>query len=167
MSLLTFLFSVHGRMNRGPFWAVRIAQVLGWIACILFIYVFVHSYRGTPPGNEWYMLAVGFAAIVICALMIWSDVAISAKRLHDHDKSAWWLLLVYSSGVLIALATAVDHAGFDGVGPVSPFLHLAGRSIFIWASVELGYLRGTVGPNRFGPDLLPPVAVAEGVTWIF
>jgi hypothetical protein len=66
--------------------------------------------------------------------------------------------------VLVALAAAVDHAGFDGVRPVSLFLGLAGLGIAIWAFVELGCLRGTMGPNRFGSDLLAPVAVAESVT---
>jgi uncharacterized membrane protein YhaH (DUF805 family) len=28
-------------------------------------------------------------------------------------------------------------------------------AITIWAIVELGFLRGTIGPNRYGPDPLP------------
>jgi len=31
---------------------------------------------------------------------------------------------------------------------------LAGICISIWAVVEIGFLRGTAGPNRFGPDPL-------------
>lgn len=31
---------------------------------------------------------------------------------------------------------------------------LASLAISIWALVELGFLRGTVGANRYGPDPL-------------
>jgi uncharacterized membrane protein YhaH (DUF805 family) len=29
-------------------------------------------------------------------------------------------------------------------------------ALYIWGFVEMGCLRGTVGPNRFGPDPLAP-----------
>jgi uncharacterized membrane protein YhaH (DUF805 family) len=35
-------------------------------------------------------------------------------------------------------------------------VYLLGAAVLIWAIVELGCLRGTEGPNRFGPD---PLAV--------
>ena len=58
-------------------------------------------------------------------LVGWISFAISAKRWHDRDKSGWYNLLV-----LVPFA-----------GP-------------IWFLTECGFLRGTVGPNRFGPDPL-------------
>jgi len=33
-------------------------------------------------------------------------------------------------------------------------LHVISFAISVWAFVELGCLRGTVGPNRYGPDPL-------------
>ena len=50
---------------------------------------------------------------------------INAKRYHDRDRSGWWLLLI-----LIPL-----------LGP-------------LWLIVVLGFLKGTEGENRFGPDPL-------------
>ena len=32
-------------------------------------------------------------------------------------------------------------------------------AITVWAIVELGFLRGTLGPNRYGPDPLAPPAL--------
>jgi len=55
--------------------------------------------------------------------LIWAGLALQIKRWHDRDKSGWW--------VLIALI---------------PFIGA------IWAFVEAGCLRGTVGGNRFGGD---------------
>jgi uncharacterized membrane protein YhaH (DUF805 family) len=52
-------------------------------------------------------------------------LAVSVRRLHDIDRTGWWLLL---------------------------FLTLIGVILLIvWAC-----FRGTPGPNRFGPDPLPP-----------
>jgi uncharacterized membrane protein YhaH (DUF805 family) len=49
--------------------------------------------------------------------------------------------------VLASAANRMEGGGF--------LLHLAGFAITVWAFVELGCLRGTVGPNRYGPDPLP------------
>lgn len=57
-------------------------------------------------------------------VLLWPCTAVSVKRWHDRDKSGWWVL-VYLVPVI-------------GV---------------LWTLVANGLLRGTVGPNRFGPDL--------------
>ena len=57
-------------------------------------------------------------------LLIWPCAAVGAKRWHDRDKSGWW--------VLINLIPVIG---------------------FIWTLIENGFLRGTPGDNRFGPDL--------------
>jgi uncharacterized membrane protein YhaH (DUF805 family) len=56
-------------------------------------------------------------------LLLWVAMAVSAKRWHDRDKSGWWALL--------------------------QFVPVIGT---LWTLVENGLLRGTPGPNRFGPD---------------
>jgi uncharacterized membrane protein YhaH (DUF805 family) len=62
--------------------------------------------------------------LVVLALL-WPSLAGGVKRLHDRDMSGWWLL----------------------IGLV-PFV--GGIALL----VLLGFLRGTPGPNRFGPDPL-------------
>jgi uncharacterized membrane protein YhaH (DUF805 family) len=63
--------------------------------------------------------------IVIILLFIWPMICVYGKRYHDRDKSAWWILIV-----------------------LIPFIG------WLWQLIELGLLRGTEGPNRFGPDPL-------------
>ena len=57
-------------------------------------------------------------------LILWPSIAIAVKRWHDRDKSGWWVLII-----------------------VVPLIGL------LWTLIANGLLRGTVGPNRFGPDL--------------
>ena len=63
--------------------------------------------------------------LVIGLAFLVPSLAIAVKRFHDRDKSGWWVLII--------------------------FIPLIG---FIWYLVELGFLPGTPGPNRFGPDPL-------------
>ena len=42
--------------------------------------------------------------------------------------------------------------GNEGLGAV---VALIGFAVSIWAIVELGILRGTIGANQYGPDPLP------------
>ena len=78
------------------------------------------------------------------------------KRLHDRDKSGWWILLFYlTPSVLGSIANTSEQPLVGFVFGVGSFV------ISIWALVELGFLRGTVGPNRYGPDPLQPLATAS------
>jgi uncharacterized membrane protein YhaH (DUF805 family) len=75
-----------------------------------------------------------------------SSVMVGVKCLHDRDKSGWWLLVFY---LLPAILGMVPESV-----PGSLILMLASFAVSIWALVELGFLRGTVGPNRYGADPL-------------
>jgi uncharacterized membrane protein YhaH (DUF805 family) len=86
------------------------------------------------------------------------------KRLHDRNKSAWYLLIfvlipsIFLGAVIVALvygALMTDDIGNLGaLAPIGGALTIAGSVIMIWAFVELACLRGTIGPNRYGPDPL-------------
>lgn len=65
----------------------------------------------------------GILSLIFGLVSIWIGFAAGAKRLHDLDKSGWWQLL-----------WLVPVIGW------------------IWLLVLLGFLRGTMGPNRFGAN---------------
>ena len=68
------------------------------------------------------VLGSGFAFQAIVGLvLLFPGIAVSVRRYHDRDKSGWWVLIA--------------------------FVPLIG---WIWMIVELGFLSGTPGPNRFG-----------------
>ena len=80
--------------------------------------------------------------------------AIHTERLHDRDKSAWWLLAFYVvPAVLGHFANAVWFGGAAGTA-LHYILVLAGFALTTWGLVEIGCLRGTGGSNKYGPDPL-------------
>jgi uncharacterized membrane protein YhaH (DUF805 family) len=79
-----------------------------------------------------------------------SGLAVSAKRLHDRDKSAWWILPYYfGPGIISAIG---EYAGAAKL--VFTVLSLL---LSLWVIIDLGFLRGTSGPNKYGPDPLATV----------
>ena len=67
---------------------------------------------------------IGLFSGVLSVCSIYPFVIVCIKRLHDRNRSGWFYLLC-----------------------LVPILNL-------WPAVEIYFLRGTRGPNRFGPDPL-------------
>jgi uncharacterized membrane protein YhaH (DUF805 family) len=100
------------------------------------------------------LLGIILAVVVYIAVFV-SSIMLGIKRLHDRDKSGWWLLLFIGAPVVLGgIQLAIDPYLEGGAAPM--LLTLASLAISVWFVVELGCLRGTVGPNQYGPDPLPP-----------
>jgi uncharacterized membrane protein YhaH (DUF805 family) len=141
------LFSYQGRINRAKF----------WLAVLIYIVVsVVAGAMALASGSE--ALSTLINGIVGLATFV-SGIFVAIKRLHDRDKSGWWLALFYiAPGVLITIAVvawifAAMGEG-TGAGGFAFLCSAAAVAISIWAFVEFGCLRGTVGPNQYGPDPL-------------
>jgi uncharacterized membrane protein YhaH (DUF805 family) len=70
-------------------------------------------------------------ALSVVPPSLWIGLVLSVKRWHDRNKSGRW--------ILINLVPVVG---------------------WLWHLIECGFLRGTIGPNRFGQDPLRPRAIA-------
>jgi len=141
--LFQLLFGFGGRINRAKYW---LAVVISSVA-MLIVFIFL-SFAAWIVGE----IAVGPLFFVIAAIfsapLLISFVAINIKRLHDRDKSGWWLLVFY---MLPAILSRLAEAAGTGLQSIFPMASLA---LSIWGFVELGCLRGTAGPNRYGLDPL-------------
>lgn len=108
---------------------------------------------GTPTALIIGGLNVGIG-LVIGAFFLGAMV----RRLHDRGKASWWLLLLLGPHVaLVFLATR-----FLPTTPSIPPLFIVAMVIDIglmfWWMSETFFLRGTLGPNRFGEDPLADTA---------
>ena len=141
MSMTQLLFLFQGRLNRQPYWLTTIAIIVTIILLVIF---------AVTTAGEGELAAGGFILLLPFILyipMLWIGLALGAKRLHDRGKSAWWLVVFYVvPGILSGVSSQIGMAGV--------VLGLVSFGVSIWAFVELGCLRGTRGPNRYGPDPL-------------
>lgn len=122
MNWSQLLFSFEGRIGRAPYWYFTLAVVIV-MAIVMGVTGFsafnaANMQAGAAPPS---LGAAGLLFPLVCLLILWPALAVQAKRWHDVDKSAWWILigLVPFVGGLIAL-------------------------------VFNGFIAGTPGPNRFG-----------------
>ena len=146
MDWKTLLFTFDGRVNRGKYWLVVLVLFLLYIAAGIVFGIF-YSLAGETVG----MVLGGLVVLAALIVGLWGGVAIGIKRLHDREKSGWWLLLFWF------LPAILSGAG-SALGGIGMVLSLASLAISIWAIVELGCLKGTTGPNMYGPDPLPAEA---------
>lgn len=146
MKLLHLLIGTSGRVGRGQFWLSALILVIAFFVVITGAMLFTSSLDD--------MLRVGFVAYFLFILL---SIPVALKRLHDRDKPDWWLLVFY--GIPLGLQLILPFL-FDSDADSTPvavaILQYAGMAVLLWALVELGFLRGTIGANDHGPDPVAP-----------
>jgi len=149
MSLLHFFASFRGRISRQEWW-------LG-LLFLLSISVPAGAWLGAEAVNP----ATGEIKPPSLAYTLWSIVvsvpsaAISAKRFNDRDWPSWLGYLLGAAFIVLALA---NYFGYlldpSAMAPLEKTIFAALLLFFLWAIVDNGFLKGTDGPNRHGPDPL-------------
>jgi len=150
------LFGFGGRINRAKWWlTVLIYIIISVVAAIIAASV------GETVGN-----LVTLAAIIP---QLWIYLAGGVKRLHDLNRTGAWLVVfilgpiilvilffvIVGMDVLVAIANQnLDAATIARVGITGGIVGLLVFILGVWALIWLGCLRGTVGPNQYGPDPL-------------
>ena len=164
MGIFHLFFGFSGRINRGKYWLTLAIWILIWfVGIVAFVVgdlaIFDRNLKdGSLPSPEdsdafWMVRDYGALSVIIlvCLIVSWvSALAIGVKRLHDRDRSGWWIVLFYfGPGVLQAAQNSAESGTLASI-----LLGLGAVAVSIWALVEFGFLRGTRGPNRFGADPL-------------
>ncbi len=161
MTIGHWLFGFSGRIHRARFWGAVAVYLIVWLlvlaVAMAFIFqdvtqfIFLVSFGWLlDPAMIGRVGAMAIVIAVVGMVIVISAAAVMVKRLHDRDRSGWWVLLFWALPVGLngwREANELDVA-FSVVG-------LVAAAISIWAIVELGFLRGTVGANRFGYDPVP------------
>jgi uncharacterized membrane protein YhaH (DUF805 family) len=140
--------------------AVAVAAVFG--ANVKSVNISILDIFGIPPSppftarfnNASAAVSLSFytMAAPVFVVCMWILTATSIKRLHDRDRSGWWM-------VAFPIAPALFGKIGDGLGEsyTADILAVAALVLNVWGVVELLFLSGTIGPNRFGRDPLAPV----------
>jgi uncharacterized membrane protein YhaH (DUF805 family) len=157
-----FYFSPSGRISRSQLWLRTILPIWG-IFVILYIITIALAIGGSMVGAGLF----GFILAIYTLAIIWPAIATYIKRIHDRNKSGWFIVIPMIPGVLLGLIWGVAVIGMVssaatgstastgflvGAGAFTWILMLVHFGISLWFFVEFGCMRGTIGANRFGPD---------------
>ena len=139
-------FTFNGRINRSKYW-------LAWSVCaVIYLIFYIAAYLTENMALE---ALSGMITIVICVSLL----AVGVKRLHDRNKSGWYLVLFYIVPCMLLTAGMVIGTIMEDSIVIASVLGLLAFAIGVWAFVEMGCLRGTVGANPYGPDPIAPAAL--------
>ena len=142
-----------GRINRKPYWLGVLCIIVASIVLTFGVYLVLGLSWETILGADARTTAA--VNLIVTALVIYPSVAVMVKRLHDRNRSGWWAIVLYA---FVVFAQTLQIAGFGGTAeapsPISLGLGIVYLIMGIWLLIELGFLKGTQGPNRHGPDPL-------------
>jgi uncharacterized membrane protein YhaH (DUF805 family) len=140
-------FQFDGRVNRAKFWIA--ALIFAAINVVLAILGYVMDQ------------SVVFQALnsMLGIVILISSIAVGVKRLHDRNKSGWYLLLFYLVPSMLVVIGVLIGALVEDSTIIATVLGLLAFAIGVWAFVEMGCLRGTIGVNQYGPDPVAPATI--------
>jgi uncharacterized membrane protein YhaH (DUF805 family) len=139
-------FSFEGRARRSHFW-------IGWLVCL-----------GLGVVFGWLPLL----GLILSIALIWPNLAITVKRLHDMGHSGWLAAIPYVVGIvggivafiMIGASAVLNASALENEDPAAIFgliapafglfglMFLVGFGFLLW----IGVTDSQRGDNRYGPD---------------
>jgi len=118
MPIIDMFFSFKGRIGRLAYLGANLVLIIVVVIVRLVVDAISKILSSDSSSGIITLLSViGFALLVVA---VWASLAITVKRLHDRDKSGWWIFI----GLIPAIGS-------------------------LWLSIELLFLGGTDGSNSF------------------
>ncbi|HSM18814.1 MAG TPA: DUF805 domain-containing protein [Hyphomicrobiales bacterium] len=164
MEFHKIFLSPNGRISRRQFWLGH-AMILGATVVLSLVGGFVAGILSTLPGFEglrvWGPVMIG-GGVAVLALV--AEITLAVKRMHDRDASGLWVVGVVVVALIANLLIGGEHIQ-AGESPITPLT--VGLSVFTmimggWLIIELGFIRGTEGENRYGSEPAVSVKVQGG-----
>ena len=126
----------EGRASRSEFW---------WYVLALLIVSLLISVASLPLLFIPY--AVNIVTYVFTLAMLTPTLAVTIRRLHDTERSAWWALCYVPSGIYDLLVLSNAHLSNTVAQPVAGI-----GIILLIVLIIFMALPGTSGDNRYGAD---------------
>lgn len=151
-----------GRSRRTEFWMWVLFQFL--IGFVFIILMMLLGGAALMSGDVGGAMAAGGIVVILYVLYILvglaffiPNLAVTIRRLHDTDRSGWWIMLFWGPYLVMLASTfligASAASGGDGMAGGALGL-IASLALLVGALVLLVFmfLEGTRGPNKYGPD---------------
>ena len=192
MNWTWYLFRFDGRINRALLWqALLIVALLAGLLEVIgqvvraveggtspalrfgfdidLDFALDDVFRAIDPRTYRSLASTDRATLIIkalgTALFFWIFLATAVKRLHDRDRSGWWIVpFVFVPRLLFHFSDLLPASSW-----FVPF-NWAIYALWLWGLAELFIVPGTSGHNRFAPDPLAkaeesPAATAPAQSW--
>lgn len=147
-----------GRAARSEFWwFVLFALIVGIVAMIIDTMLLGYERNAESPFS-----------LITEVLFFLPSMAVSVRRFHDRDASAWWMAPIWAFTGIDIIARLTGFKIIDEINkPIFTMFALIGL-LFLGAYLVTCIVqfcsRGTIGPNQYGDDPLPASALVDTVS---
>jgi uncharacterized membrane protein YhaH (DUF805 family) len=158
-NFLSLYTTTEGRIGRQQWW-------LGAIALGV-VYVVIAVLAGMMINNA---QLISWVSLILFVIFAYPFYALYVKRRHDRDNNGLdaiiFIAVIAISQLLQALGISFSPQEIPNVGTVmmpNAIGMVVGVIILVYSIymlVVMGFLRGTVGPNQYGPDPVGAPAMA-------
>ncbi|WP_439573435.1 DUF805 domain-containing protein [Phreatobacter sp.] len=146
MDLQYIFLNGDGRIHRQDFWIglviLIVANVVGGFVAGLIGWIIAGVVGGAILSG-----LVGLALVVPAYFLL-------IKRSNDRCHPQTYVQALVAISLAYQLKNMVIPVQLDSISLLSVLFTLAVGLAGLWALIDLGFMRGTVGPNTYGPDPL-------------
>ena len=175
--------TTDGRISRKTWWLAAIG--IGVVNIVISMLIFPMIGLGMPNSEAIMaaaddtaavsalitgsLQAAGWGSLILFLLFAYPIYCISIKRRHDKNSKGTDVIGYLAVTVLLLLVQALglgySVADMGGVAVPVPSMLYSGLGLIslaygIYMLVVLGFLKGTEGPNQYGPDPLATTVAA-------
>jgi uncharacterized membrane protein YhaH (DUF805 family) len=156
VGLVSLLFGFSGRINRAQYWLGSLGAGFG----LAFIVVMLMALGGMPSPamtdeQKFAHLVSMFGMALLPAVLVgsWCGLALQWKRLHDRGRSGVWVFLPVLPSFM--MVSSVFGAIAGGAHPAAIAAAAQPWGTILWIIqlgflIDLGFLPGKPGPNKYG-----------------
>jgi uncharacterized membrane protein YhaH (DUF805 family) len=157
-----------GRSRRMEFWMWQLGKFIFFMLLVIVGFAMIGPalLSGDPTNvvGAFAGIAILYLVCIVVGLGIFiPDLAVTVRRLHDTERTGWWILAPVIP-YLVIFVMAIVAGGSGAIDPKNPAggpmaaLGIVGL-VCMLAVMVLGitllvfyFLEGTPGPNKYGPD---------------
>ena len=132
-----------GRASRAEYWWFVLAMIIAYVVLGMIV--------ENMLGIDKMVLGIyGPLTTLLWLATIIPSISVAIRRLHDTNRSAWWMLLIVPYCISAALAAQALASGSMAALGSAGLLGIVGLVCAI-ALLVFMVLPGTPGDNRYGP----------------
>ncbi len=171
-------FNFEGRISRKSWWIGQLVLMAVSLALALPLFwlfgVSIDFYWNDEPSTP----KTALVELIVFLVTLRPFLAIDIKRIHDRRRTAYLIVPMYLFELFMMAMDGLGKNLFTSyLDPRTqditnlPLLIMLTIALavmvlyFIWMIIELGFLRGTKGDNKYGPDPLADSAPSPDETF--
>jgi uncharacterized membrane protein YhaH (DUF805 family) len=131
-----------GRSRRKEYWMFTLFLIL--------VSVVLMAIEMALGIEEMFGAGGGPLSLIFTLATFIPSISVSVRRLHDVDRTGWWLLVPLLAFVLLGFAGVTQMAWLAAFGGTVALVSVIAILVFAVSN-------GTPGSNRFGPDPKNPI----------